>query len=474
MGISKSLASFYSAKTIFDEDILRLYLMFIKKYLEKLVGVNSKIAIIIDSNWKNRYEGRSSDFLIEDEKVYQSSSTKSIRVGKGDIIGDEDILGESVGVFYFNISIIKKMKKNINENFDIQSSSISDLITYLANKNSFDLIDIKGEWAEMDSPADLIQFKFGTKADTLHRLKNKLSKSEILSQIKFTINDVKNDIDSIIKDIQKSFSERSLVVRSSALNEDTHTSSMAGNYQSVLNVNTKSKEAIEIAINEVSNSYLKGNQKEELMNQILIQPQLAEVKLSGVLFTKDLETSAPYYIINYDLSGKTDKITSGTQTDFSKTFIFSKNSKVKPKNNDLRKIISAAKEIEEVTGHDSLDIEFAIVKGKVIILQVRPIAAHKNALKVYNSDVELELNYIKSFIEKQQKKIPKLVGETTVFGVMPDWNPAEIIGINPYPLAFDLYKEIITDKDLAINQTKMGYRKINHHQACSRFRKALC
>ena len=36
--------------------------------------------------------------------------------------------------------------------------------------------------------------KFGTKADTLHRLKNKLSKSEILSQIKFTINDVKNDI----------------------------------------------------------------------------------------------------------------------------------------------------------------------------------------------------------------------------------------------------------------------------------------
>ena len=123
------------------------------------------------------------------------------------------------------------MKKNIKKNFDIQSSSISDLITYLANKNSFDLIDIKGEWAEMDSPADLIQFKFGTKADTLHRLKNKLSKSEILYQIKFTINDVKNDIDSIIKDIQKSF-QRSLVV-DSALNGDTHTSSMAGNYQSV-------------------------------------------------------------------------------------------------------------------------------------------------------------------------------------------------------------------------------------------------
>ena len=73
----------------------------------------------------------------------------------------------------------------------------------------------------------------------------------------------------------------------------------------------------------------------------------------------------------------------------------------------------------------------------------------------------MELNSIKSFIEKQQKKIPKLVGETTVFGVMPDWNPAEIIGINPYPLAFDLCKGI-TDKIWPL-LSKMGYRKINRH-----------
>ena len=46
---------------------------------------------------------------------------------------------------------------------------------------------------------------------------------------------------------------------------------------------------------------------------------------------------------------------------------------------------------------------------------------------------------------------------------MPDWNPAEIIGINPYPLAFDLYKEIITDKIWPLTRAKMGYRKINHH-----------
>ena len=114
------------------------------------------------------------------------------------------------------------------------------------------------------------------------------------------------------------------MVRSSALNEDTHTSSLAGNYASILNVDIKSSDAIRKAINEVSDSYLKGNQLQDQDNQILIQPQLKGVKMSGVLFTKDLETSAPYYTVNYDISDKTDTITSGAKTDESKTFIFQK------------------------------------------------------------------------------------------------------------------------------------------------------
>ena len=122
-----------------------------------------------------------------------------------------------------------------------------------------------------------------------------------------------------------------------------------------------------------------------------------------------------------------------------------------------------AKEIERITGHDSLDIEFAIADCTVYILQVRPIAAHKNALKVFNSDVKSELDSIKNFIKGQQIRIPKLAGSTTIYGVMPDWNPAEIIGINPHPLAFDLYKEIITDKIWPLSRAKMGYRKISHH-----------
>ena len=462
---TKSLASFYASKTIYNEDLILSYtdVVYKKHTLERLSDVNSNLAITIDSSWENRYEGRGDRFLPEAEKVFQSANTKKIRLAKGGVRGDEIILGESVGVFYFNRSIVKKMERIINNNFDVNSSSITDLITFLANKYSCEFIDIEGEWAEMDSPADLVQFKFGTKADTLLRLENKLVCSKVLPQVKCTINEIERDIDIIINSVQSYFSAPNLIVRSSALNEDTHNSSMAGNYESILNVNTHSKEAIINAITEVVNSYLKGNQHQDANNQVLIQPQLEDVKMSGVLFTKDLETSAPYYIINYDVSGKTDTITSGVSTDTEKTFIFSKNSITLPEDVDLVKIIKAAREIENITGHDSLDIEFAIANEEVYILQVRPIAAHKNSLKVFNTDVKAELENIKRFIRQQQIKSPKLAGDRTIYGVMPDWNPAEIIGINPHPLAFDLYKKIITDKIWPMSRDEIGYRKIKHH-----------
>ena len=46
---------------------------------------------------------------------------------------------------------------------------------------------------------------------------------------------------------------------------------------------------------------------------------------------------------------------------------------------------------------------------------------------------------------------------------MPDWNPAEIIGLRPRPLAFSLYREWITDNTWAYQRNNYGYKNMRSH-----------
>lgn len=43
---------------------------------------------------------------------------------------------------------------------------------------------------------------------------------------------------------------------------------------------------------------------------------------------------------------------------------------------------------------------------------------------------------------------------------MTDWNPAEMIGVRPKPLALSLYKEIITDSVWAYQRDNYGYKNL--------------
>lgn len=62
------------------------------------------------------------------------------------------------------------------------------------------------------------------------------------------------------------------------------------------------------AVNTVIASFDDGNPD----NQILVQPMLKNVKVCGVAFTMDPSTMGNYYVINYDTTGSTSAITSGT------------------------------------------------------------------------------------------------------------------------------------------------------------------
>ena len=83
---------------------------------------------------------------------------------------------------------------------------------------------------------------------------------------------------------------------------------MAGAFDSFLNVYANNFNEIKKAINNVIDSF--DNNPE---NQVLIQPMVENVAMSGVVMTKVLDDGSPYYVINFDDStGLTDTVTSGS------------------------------------------------------------------------------------------------------------------------------------------------------------------
>lgn len=115
--------------------------------------------------------------------------------------------------------------------------------------------------------------------------------------------------------------------------------------------------------------------------------------------------------------------------------------------------------MEDFFGQNNLDVEFAFTEADTLyILQVRALCIQGKPADRERQEQQLE--QIKETIRRAQKKKPFLCGEKALYSVMTDWNPAEMIGIRPKPLALSLYREIITDNVWAYQRDNYGYRNL--------------
>ncbi len=302
------------------------------------------------------------------------------------------------------------------------------------------------------NPRKLAGTVFVSKADTLKFLKPLLKKSIIEDMLVFTVIDWKEERTDLIRKIAKQFSPSKIVIRSSAINEDAAETSMAGYFQSELDVPSNNSKMIQDAVEKVIGSY-KDKDSEYMINQVLVQKQTQNVALSGVVFTRTIENH-PYYVINYDESGRTDSVTKGTG---GKTVKISRFCNKFPEK--FKRLMDSVMEIESII-QDSLDIEFATdKKNNVMIFQVRPLATSKKTI-VDDEVIKRRVEELKNrFVELSKKS--HLAGAANCFGDMPDWNPAEIIGDNPNFLDYSLYDYIITDSAWHEARTSQGYTNVS-------------
>ena len=288
-----------------------------------------------------------------------------------------------------------------------------------------------------------------SKAESLFFLKKNEKKIgiKVPEFIYFTKKKYLTNPNKIFLKINKKFKNKKIIIRSSSLSEDNLSQSNAGKFKSFKNLEIQNQ-IIDKYIHKIIKEY--DNDKD----QVIIQEFVSKPDFSGVIFTRNINNNSPYYIINYDNSGSTDLVTSGNYNPLMRTITIKKTTKRYQRfENELRKI----EKIEKIYQNDRLDIEFCKKKNFLYIFQCRPL---KEINKIDDKKFNESLINIEKKIRKIMKKVPNLYGKTTLFTNMSDWNPAEMIGVRPFPLSLSLYSELITDEIWSKQRKNYGYQDV--------------
>ena len=453
-----AVASLYVAPLSDDRDHYVCYndIVFRDTIVERLAALDpSVIGVATDTEFTVRYGGDRQRAGKVKEKVRLDGSRI---LSAGVTPAESGALGEFVGLLRLPRAVMPKViALREQANGPLRHLHLSALVEALRQSGEMmRAIKSAGDWSELNSELDLSRFVFGTKAETLDRLRQRLKRSVVDPQVSFSVARWNREPQTVIDDVFRSIAAEQFAVRSSACVEDGFYWTHAGRFQSRLNI-PRDSEALARAIADVIASY-----DDNTENQVFVQSMVRDAQMSGVVFTRSLNSGAPYYTINYVEGSDTASITSGSSYEHH-TLIVHRDAHSLPAGTPpvVIELIAAVREIEEVADFDALDIEFAVRKGDEIhILQVRPMSVQHERSVEADERTERFVRAAIGRFEALTSPAPEVCGSRTIWGSMPDWNPAEMIGNRPDRLAADLYSHLITDEVWAIQRSEFGYRDI--------------
>lgn len=225
-------------------------------HIEKVVDLYAGLRFYFDPTWAEGSEVNAllaaapelnagtlvfhSDLAVRPE-AFRKLMSEEADVAIGRVPGDRekaDVHQEPVeAVYLLSVRACEQVRSALPAagNDAISSETIAHLIKRCGLKPTY--VDISTDCLSIDTPSKLSRFVFGTKAQTLERLKPVLTTAKILDQVRFTVSDWRNDPSSVLDQVAHTFLSPLLVVRSSALSEDRWVQSQAGRFHSELGVN---------------------------------------------------------------------------------------------------------------------------------------------------------------------------------------------------------------------------------------------
>ena len=232
------------------------------------------------------------------------------------------------------------------------------------------------------------------------------------------------------------------VVRSDRGDEDRIRESAAGRYRSYLDVARDDPACLAEAIDAVFDSY--GRARAE--DRVLVQQQVAPISAAVVASTHGLPDGAPYYALSLSRGPRSDAVTRG-DSDVETWYVSRDRADTAALPEPIRACLDALLELERLAGMTPCEAEIVIGDAGIPwTVQLRRLAI---AVGDDRAVVTLRRN--------TQARIAAARGRVPLLGMMPDWNPAELLGEHPRPLACDLFDRLIARRAWRIGRAAFGY-----------------
>lgn len=164
------LRSLFYAEDEMNGDFILSYsdIIYSGESVARLMDSEADIALTVDVNWSERYEGRHAHPISEAELV-KVENGRIVRIGKG-VVAPEKAYGEFIGLAKFTKSGAEAMKEAyhrvaeecpdapFHSSASLETAYLNDMIQELVDTGLVvRAVDIEGGWMEIDTPQDLAE-----------------------------------------------------------------------------------------------------------------------------------------------------------------------------------------------------------------------------------------------------------------------------------------------------------------------------
>lgn len=245
--------------------------------------------------------------------------------------------------------------------------------------------------------------------------------------------------------IKRTFPDGLLMVRKNYITREEGISAGTGIFSGIHGVDATDKEQVFDAIRTVATACKDDEDKE-----VIIHRMYNNLVMCGVCYTRDIYYGRPYYMVVYNYM---DEMSDNDVKAKSRTKWIANNVSREFLDEGFMNLIFAARDLEKAVDIQEFSVEFAIdSNNKVIVYQLKPM---DRLIGSHILMTDREFSDTKAFAKCNYLDTHHIMSHQAY------WNPSKMIGSEPRPLDYSLFKGILTSGIWGETIKQLGYEGVD-------------